>query len=98
MRLKRVEYKQSTMATNGEQTTINDHYSVTVPAAIRDRLDIEPGDKIEWKVTDEGDLTIEVVKQRFGAFDDFEAVDMGDTDVAADHDVAGVERESGEGR
>ncbi|MFD1514097.1 AbrB/MazE/SpoVT family DNA-binding domain-containing protein [Halomarina rubra] len=39
------------MATNGEQTTINEHYSVTVPAAIRDRLDIEPGDKITWKVT-----------------------------------------------
>ncbi|WP_132061053.1 AbrB/MazE/SpoVT family DNA-binding domain-containing protein [Halorussus amylolyticus] len=86
------------MATNGEQTTINDHYSVTVPAAIRDRLDIQPGDKIEWEVTDGGELTIEVVKQRFGAFDDFEAVDMGETDVTADHNIAGIEQEYDEGQ
>ncbi|WP_128478829.1 AbrB/MazE/SpoVT family DNA-binding domain-containing protein [Halorussus pelagicus] len=86
------------MATNGEQTTINDHYSVTVPAAIRNRLDIQPGDKLDWAVTDNGNLVVEVVKQRYGAFEDFEAVDMGKTDVANDHDVAGVENEYDEGR
>ncbi|MFC5973442.1 AbrB/MazE/SpoVT family DNA-binding domain-containing protein [Halomarina salina] len=84
------------MATNGEQTTITDHYSVTVPAAIRDRLDIEPGDKITWKVTDDGELTIEVIKQRYGAFDDFDAVDMGETDVTREHDVTGADHDSTE--
>ncbi|WP_135853990.1 AbrB/MazE/SpoVT family DNA-binding domain-containing protein [Halorussus salinus] len=86
------------MATNGEQTTINDHYSVTVPAAIRNRLDIQPGDKLDWAVTDDGDLVVQVVKQRYGAFEDFEAVDMGETDVANDHDVAGVENKYDEVR
>ena len=81
------------MATNGEQTTINDHYSVTVPAAVRNRLDIRPGDKLSWEVNENGDLVVEVVKQRYGAFDDFEAVDMGETDVASDHDTAGIESE-----
>jgi AbrB family looped-hinge helix DNA binding protein len=81
------------MSTSGEQTIINDHYSVTVPAAIRNRLDIQPGDKLSWEVNDDGDLIVEVVKQRYGAFDDFEPVDMGETDVASDHDVAGIENE-----
>jgi AbrB family looped-hinge helix DNA binding protein len=81
------------MATNGEQTTINDHYAVTVPAAVRNRLDIQPGDKLSWEVDENGDLVVEVVKQRYGAFDDFEAVDMGETDVASDHDIAGIESE-----
>jgi len=85
-----------TMATNGERTTINDHYSVTVPAAIRNRLDIQPGDKLDWKVTDDGDLTVEVVKQRYGAFDGFEAADMGETNAAEDHDAVAVDTGSTE--
>ncbi|USZ68621.1 AbrB/MazE/SpoVT family DNA-binding domain-containing protein [Halorussus salilacus] len=79
------------MATNGERTTVNDHYSVTVPAAIRNRLDIQPGDKLDWKVTDDGQLAVEVVQQRYGAFDDFEAVDMGATNAAEDHDAIAVD-------
>lgn len=79
------------MATDGERTTINDHYSVTVPAAIRRRLDVQPGDKLDWRVTDDGDLTVEVVKQRRGAFDGFEAVDMGATNAAEDHDAVAVD-------
>ncbi|MFC7324145.1 AbrB/MazE/SpoVT family DNA-binding domain-containing protein [Halorubrum rutilum] len=50
---------------------------VTIPAAIRRRLDIEPGDKLRWTTDDEGTLFVEVVKQRYGAFDDFEPVPMG---------------------
>jgi len=84
------------MGTNGERTTINDHYSVTVPAAIRNRLDIQPGDKLDWTVTDDGDLTVEVVKQRYGAFDGFEAADMGKTNAAEDHDAVVVDTGSTE--
>jgi len=44
-------------------------------------------------MTDDSSLVVEAVEQRYGAFEDFEAVDMGETDVADGHDVAGVERE-----
>lgn len=50
---------------------------VTIPADLRRRLDIEPGDKLRWDVDDEGDLSVEAVKQRYGVFDDFEPVPMG---------------------
>ena len=50
---------------------------VTIPADLRRRLDIEPGDKLRWKVDDDGTLSVEIVKQRYGAFDDFEPVSMG---------------------
>lgn len=43
--------------------------------------------------SDDSGLVAEAVEQRYGAFEDFEAVDMGETDVADDHDVAGVENE-----
>ena len=67
------------MATEGgpEETKVSDRGMVTIPASLRRRLDIEAGDKLRWDVDDEGDLTVEVVKQRYGAFDDFEPVAMG---------------------
>lgn len=86
------------MATNGKQTTVNDHYSVTVPAQIRNRLDIQPGDKIRWEVTEDGSLTVEVVKERYGAFDNLDPVEMGETDVTTDHDIAGAEDDFNEGQ
>ncbi|EFW90468.1 transcriptional regulator [Haladaptatus paucihalophilus DX253] len=61
-----------------DETTVNDGHSVTVPSQIRDALDIEPGDKLRWRLDDEENLTVEVVKQRFGAFDDLEPVDIGE--------------------
>lgn len=73
-----------------EETTVSDRGMVTVPAEIRRRLDIEPGDKLRWVVDDEAELTVEVVRQRFGAFDDYEAVPMGG-DGAETHDLAGYE-------
>ncbi|WP_424017651.1 AbrB/MazE/SpoVT family DNA-binding domain-containing protein [Halorientalis pallida] len=76
-----------------DETTLNDRYAVTVPAAIRERLDVEPGDKIRWSVSDDGDLSVEVVRQRTGVFQDFEPVDMGETDAANDHSLMGIERE-----
>ncbi len=81
------------MATNEfvDETTVSDRYAVTIPSAVRHRLDIEPGDKIRWRVTEAGDLAVAVVKQRYGVLADFEPVDMGDTHAADDHDTGAVE-------
>lgn len=84
------------MATDGteEETTINDRGMVTVPATIRRRLDIDAGDKLRWRV-DDGRLQVEVVHQRYGAFDDFEPVSMGG-DGLETHDLAGHESDTEE--
>ena len=82
-----------------EETTITDRGMVTNSAALRRRLDIEAGDKLRWAVDDEGELTVEVMNQRHGAVDDFEAVPMGG-DGQETHEVAGHERDpmlSGDG-
>lgn len=78
------------MATNDapEETTVSDRGMVTIPASLRHRLDIEAGDKLRWDVDDDGTLSVEVVKQRYGAFDDFEPVSMGG-DGSETHDLAG---------
>jgi antitoxin PrlF len=73
-----------------EETTVSDRGMVTIPAALRRRLDIEPGDKLRWMTDDEGTLSVEVVKQRYGAFDDFEPVPMGGGGSDT-HDLAGHE-------
>lgn len=80
------------MATrNGpEETKVSERGMVTIPASLRQRLDIEPGDKLRWEVDEEGCLSVEVVKQRYGAFDDFEPVEMSG-DVRETHDAAGHE-------
>lgn len=71
-----------------DETTINDSYSVTVPAAVRRELDIEAGDKIRWRVTEDGTLSVEVVTQRYGAFSELDPVDIGEeTDAVDDHDL-----------
>lgn len=80
------------MATERSETTIGEEYSVTLPPDLRDRLDIRPGDKLRWETTDESDLQVEVVRQRYGAFDDAEPVDLGVDSLEA-HDLAGDERE-----
>lgn len=74
-----------------DETTVNDSYSVTVPASIREQADIESGDKIRWSVDDDGTVSIEIVKQRVGVFDDFEPASMGG-DGATAHDKTGAER------
>lgn len=76
-----------------EETTVSDRGMVTIPASLRRRLDIAAGDKLRWDVDAEGNLSVEVVRQRYGAFDDFEPVSMGG-DGAATHDVAGHENDS----
>ena len=72
-----------------EETTVSDRGMVTIPADLRRRLDIEPGDKLRWNTDEEGALSVEVVHQREGVFDDFEPVDAGETNAVE------VEREFG---
>jgi len=71
------------MATEGEseETTVSDRGMVTIPAALRQRLDIEPGDKFRWAADEDGALSVEVVHQREGVFDDFDPVDAGETNA-----------------
>jgi antitoxin PrlF len=64
-----------------EETTVSDRGMVTIPADLRRRLDIESGDKLRWATDDEGNLSVEVVHQREGVFDDFEPVDAGETNA-----------------
>jgi len=73
-----------------EETKVSDRGMVTIPASLRDRLDIEAGDKLRWDTDEEGTLSVEVVKQRYGAFDDFEPVSMGG-DGTETHDFTGHE-------
>ncbi|MFC4358826.1 AbrB/MazE/SpoVT family DNA-binding domain-containing protein [Halobium salinum] len=72
-----------------EETKVSDRGMVTIPAEIRHRLGIDAGDKLRWGVDDDGNVTVEVVHQRDGVFDDFEPVDAGPTDAVE------IEREFG---
>lgn len=74
----------------GAETTVSDRGAVTVPSEIRERLDIQPGDKIRWEIDDDGGVQITVVKRGYGAFDDFEPVDIGETDAVEEHDAYGT--------
>jgi antitoxin PrlF len=78
-----------------EETKVNDRGMVTIPADIRHRLDVDGGDKLRWDITDEGELTVSIVRQRYGAFtdDDMKADLGGDSDT---HDFAGYEPEFAE--
>lgn len=73
-----------------EETTVRDRGMVTVPAHIRDRLDIEAGDSFRWQVTGEDRIVIEINRQRTGAFDGFDAEPMAG-DSMETHEMAGVE-------
>lgn len=46
---------------SADETTVNDRYAVTIPAAIRTRLDIQPGDKVRWAVIADESLEVEGV-------------------------------------
>jgi AbrB family looped-hinge helix DNA binding protein len=72
-----------------EETKVSDRGMVTIPAELRRRLDIEPGDKLRWTADEEGNLSVEIVHQREGVFDDFDPVDAGETNAVE------VEREFG---
>ena len=74
-----------------EETKVSDRGMVTIPAALRRRLDIEPGDKLRWTTDDKGNLSVEIVHQREGVFDDFEPVDIGETDAVEVESQFGAE-------
>jgi len=70
------------------ETTVNESYSVTVPAAIRQEAGVDAGDKLRWHVDEDGSLSVELIKQQYGAFSKLEPVDVGEpTDAAEDHDL-----------
>lgn len=71
-----------------DETTVNESFSVTVPAAVRRQAGVEAGDKIRWYVNGDGVLSIKLVKQRYGAFSQLDPVETGEaTDAANDHDL-----------
>lgn len=69
------------MATNEKETTVNGSFAVTIPVAVREDLDLEPGDRLRWGVDDTGRLVAEIVRERYGIADDLEPIDMGETDA-----------------
>jgi AbrB family looped-hinge helix DNA binding protein len=77
-----------------EETKVSDRGMVTIPAAQRRRLDIEAGDKLRWDVDEDGTLSVEVVKQRYGAFDDDDLKAPMGGDGLETHDIAGHEDDS----
>lgn len=78
-----------------EETTVSDHGMVTIPAAVRRRLDIDPGDKLRWSIED-GELTVVVIREEYGVFEDAPTAKLGG-DGLETHDLAGHE-EHVEGR
>ncbi|ELZ28998.1 transcriptional regulator [Halogeometricum pallidum JCM 14848] len=72
------------MSTGDAETTVNESYSVTIPADVRKKLDLEPGDRLRWTTDDDGRLVAEIVRERYGAFDDFDPVDVGEETNAVD--------------
>ncbi len=54
--------------TGAEEMRVNDCGIITIPASLRRRPDIVPGDMIRWGDDADGDLSVEVVQQRYGAF------------------------------
>jgi bifunctional DNA-binding transcriptional regulator/antitoxin component of YhaV-PrlF toxin-antitoxin module len=58
------------------ESTVNDSYGTTIPAAIRAALDdaLEPGDTVRWVISD-GELSVEVIHEEYGAFEDAEPFD-----------------------
>ncbi len=53
------------------ESTVNDSYGTTIPSEVRKALgeEIEPGDTVRWVVSD-GELSLEIVHERYGAFED----------------------------
>jgi AbrB family looped-hinge helix DNA binding protein len=74
-----------------EETTVSDRGVVTIPADLRRRLDTELGDKLRWTTDEEGNLSVEIVHQREGVFDDFEPVDVGETNAVEVESEFGAE-------
>lgn len=61
-----------------EETTVTERWGVTIPAAVREEKDIEPGDKIRWSTTESGDVDITIVRERRGGLADATPIDIGE--------------------
>ena len=85
----------SSMATEDPpvETKVSDRGMVTIPADLRRRLDIKAGDKLRWYTDEQGDLSVEVVKQRYGAFEGDEMKAPMGGDSLETHDLAGNEED-----
>ena len=84
------------MASDGspEETAVSDRGMVTIPASLRRRLDIEPGDRLRWAVGEDGGLSVRVVRQRYGAFEDDDLKAPMGGDGLETHDLAGYDADS----
>jgi AbrB family looped-hinge helix DNA binding protein len=76
-----------------DETTVTDRGGSVIPAALRERLDIEPGDKLRWELDDDDTLRVTVVRQRPGAFTDFEPASGPPTNAVAVEREFGADRE-----
>lgn len=74
-----------------DESTVTENYAATIPASVRSRLNVHPGDKLRWRATEEGKLEVEIIRQREGALDEFEPESMGG-DGATAHDLLGSEQ------
>lgn len=74
-----------------EVTKVRDRGMVPIPASLRRRLDIEAGDKLRSSLDESGALHVEVVRQRYGAFEDDTLKAALGGDGPETHDLAGHE-------
>mgnify|MGYP002761067906 CR=1 FL=1 len=62
-----------------------------IPARIRRELGIEDGDRLQWRVQDDGSIRVQVVNQQVGTFADFDGYDgKKPTAVTTDQDAWGL--------
>jgi antitoxin PrlF len=69
------------MLTDENETTVDENWTVTIPAIVRNGIDLEPGDRLRWSVEADERLIADVVRERHGADDRIDPVDVGETDA-----------------
>ncbi|MFB6193515.1 MAG: AbrB/MazE/SpoVT family DNA-binding domain-containing protein [Halobaculum sp.] len=72
------------------ETLVSDDGTVVLPSSLKQELDIEPGDRLRWRPDGDGGVTVEVIHQQYGVFEDFEPASMGGGGTET-HDLAGRE-------
>lgn len=77
------------------ETRITDDGTVRIPTTVRERLGVEPGDRLRWRVTDDDQLRVEIVRQEYGAFEDAPSANLGG-DSLDSYDAAGYESDERE--
>lgn len=69
------------MPTDGDESAVDGSWAETCQATVRDNLDLEPEERLRWRVGPNGRLIAEAVKERHGIANRLEPVDMGKTDA-----------------